>query len=88
MLTMAEITNDLYLETNGYLGYYKKLKRINEKRDSYIKEQSGLLTDISELSSLSQVYHLSLTEAEEQLKDKYIFLKNLTGYSFEQLLAD
>jgi hypothetical protein len=48
LLGMTEITNDLYLESNGYLGYYKKLKRINTKRDEYIKEQSGLLTDISE----------------------------------------
>jgi hypothetical protein len=30
---LAEITNDLYLETNGYIGYYKQLKRINNRRD-------------------------------------------------------
>ena len=46
LLGMAEVTNDLYLETNGYLGYYKKLKRINTKRDSYIEESAGLLTDM------------------------------------------
>jgi hypothetical protein len=33
MMGLAEITNDLYLDVNGYLGYYKALKRINIKRD-------------------------------------------------------
>lgn len=88
LLGMAEVTNDLYLETNGYLGYYKKLKSINTKRDSYIEEQVGLLTDISEYQSLYQTYSLSVSEAEEQLKDKYIFVKTLTGYTFEQLMED
>jgi hypothetical protein len=38
MLGLAEITNDLYLDVNGYLGYYKQLKQINTLRDQYIKE--------------------------------------------------
>jgi hypothetical protein len=51
MLGMAEITNDLYSELNnsqGYIGYYKELDRINTIRDTLIKEQSGLVTDIAE----------------------------------------
>jgi hypothetical protein len=33
LLGMSEITNDLYSDFNGFLGYYKKLRRINTKRD-------------------------------------------------------
>jgi hypothetical protein len=29
LLDFDLITNDLYLDVNGYLGYYKKLKRLN-----------------------------------------------------------
>lgn len=88
LMGLAEITNDLYLETNGYIGYYKQLKRINNRRDQLIKEQSGLITDIAEYSAAVQTYTLSVAEAEEQLADKYIFIKSLTGFTFQELLDD
>lgn len=88
LLGLSEITNDLYMDTNGYIGYYKKLKQINKKRDKYIKEQSGLLTDISEYQALYQTYSLLVSESEKQLKDNYTNIKNLTGYTFEQLMED
>ena len=86
LLDMSEITNDLYLEINGYLGYYKKLKRFNQKRDKYIEEQSGLLTDISQYQASLQTYTLSVQEADKQLRDKLAFVKSLTGYTFEELM--
>ena len=91
MLGLAEFTNDLYFDSNtsqGYLGYYKELKRINTLRDQYIKEQSGLLTDISEYSASLQTYNLSTNEADKQYRDKLIYIKTLTGYTFEELLKD
>ena len=56
MLGLSEITNDLYSNFNGFIGYYKELKRINTLRDQYIKEQSGLLTDISAIYKLLKFY--------------------------------
>ena len=88
MLGISEITNDLYLDINGYLGYYKKLKQINNLRDQYIEEQSGLLTDISEYQALYQTYSISVEESEKKLREKIIFVKTLTGYTYEELIND
>lgn len=88
MMGLAEITNDLYLDVDGYLGYYKALRRINTKRDQYIKEQSGLLTDIAEYTASYQTYSISAQEASEQHRDKLNYILALTGYTFEQLMAN
>lgn len=88
LLGLAEVTNDLYLDSTGYLGYYKKLRRINNKRDKYIDEQSGLLADLSTYQAQFQTYSLSVSEAKEQLKDKYIYIEKYTGYSFQVLMAN
>ena len=91
MLGLAELTNDLYFDPDnpqGYIGYYKELKRINTSRDSLIKEQSGLLSDISEYQASLQAYTLTLNEAEEQYRDKIILFKTKSGYTFEQLISD
>lgn len=88
MMGLSEVTNDLYLENSGWLGYYKFLKRYNTERDIYIKEQSGLLTDISEYQASYQTYNLSATEAEKQYRDKLSLIRNLTGLSFSELATD
>ena len=88
MLGLSEITNDLYSNFNGFIGYYKELKRINTLRDQYIKEQSGLLIDISEYQALLQTYQISVAEAEKQYKDKLIQIKTLTGLTFEELMKN
>jgi hypothetical protein len=33
LISLGALTSDLYLENAGYLGYYKKLKRLNTLRD-------------------------------------------------------
>ena len=88
LLGMSETTNDLYLDTNGYIGYYKLLRRINTERDLYIEEQSGLLKDIAEHTAQYQTYSVAVAEAEEQLRDKQAFFKSLCGKTFEQLMDD
>ena len=86
LLGMAETTNDLYLDTNGYIGYYKLLKRINNERDLYIQEQSGLLKDIAEYTAQYQTYNISVSEAEEMLRDNLSYFKSLTGQTFEYMI--
>ena len=51
MLNFNTVNNDLFLETNGYIGYYKKLKRLNKNRDEWIIEQAELLTNQSDLDA-------------------------------------
>jgi hypothetical protein len=45
------VTNDLYVDANGYLGYYKKLRQINKDRDANIDLQANLLKDIANYDS-------------------------------------
>lgn len=88
MLKLSQITNDLYSEINGSIGYYKKLRTLNDKRDSYIIEQSGLLANIAEYQASFQTYEISVIEATELEKDSLALLKSLTGLSFEELIAN
>ena len=88
MLGLAEITNDLYLDVNGYLGYYKQLKQINTLRDQYIKEQTGLLTDIAEYTAAYQTYSISASEASKLHRDKLNYIQAYTGYDFAYLMAN
>ena len=68
LLDFEVITNDLYVNANGYLGYYQKLKQINIDRDRKIDEQAGLLIDISNYNSAYTTYKTSYDSAvEEQL---------------------
>ena len=87
MLDLSTVTNDLYLDTNGYLGYYKKLREWNTTRDILIQWQSGLLTTITQLKANHQTYSALLIEANNQLQDKYAYIYNQTGYTFEELIA-
>jgi len=34
----SELNNDLYLDINGYIGYYKKLRAMNHNRENWIEE--------------------------------------------------
>lgn len=88
LLGFGEINNDLYNTGNGYLGYYKKLRQLNKERDKHIEEQAGLVVDIANYEALYQTYKISVESAEEELRDKYIWLKAYTGYTFEDLLTN
>ena len=68
LLDFDNVTNDLYVNANGYLGYYQKLKQINIDRDKNIDKQAGLLIDISNFDSAYTTYKTSYDKAiEEQL---------------------
>ena len=88
MLKLSELTNDLYLDINGYIGYYKGLRRINNERDKYIEESAGLLKDLSQYQSQYQTYSISVNSAENQLNDKKALIQSLTGITYEALIGD
>ena len=89
LLNINNVTNDLYLDVNGYLGYYKQLKRINAERNNKIDIQAGLLADISQYESSYTTYKTSYDSAvEEQLNivyntSKYLGNSSLTNVTFE-----
>ena len=66
LLNMATVTNDLYLDSNGYLGYYKKLKRFNVDRDSWIDLQTNLSKDIMNYEASAHSYKKSYDAAVEE----------------------
>ena len=76
LLDFDVITNDLYVEGNGYLGYYTKLKRLNIGRDQKINIQAGLLIDIMNYESSYTTYKSSYDNAvSEQLITEKDFCK-------------
>lgn len=85
LISFSEVQNDFYLETTGYLGYYKKLKRLNADREEKIDEQTQLLKDISQYEANYQTYKLSVESANNELRDTYVAIKDLTGYELERL---
>ena len=87
LMGFSEVNNDLYLDINGYIGYYKKLRLLNKNRESWIEEQSGLLTDISEYQSVYQTYKVSVESAEEELRATEIAIEKFAGYSYAELLS-
>ena len=74
------ITNDLYLKTNGYLGYYTQLKELNANRNEKIDLQAGCLADIMNYEASYTTYKTSYDSAvEEQLVAEQDFCEVLGG---------
>ena len=68
LLDVDVVTNDLYVNANGYLGYYSQLKSWNNDRDYKIDFQAGLLSDIAQQQASYTTYKTSYDSAvEEQL---------------------
>lgn len=86
LIDFNEINNDLYLDSSGYLGYYKKLKELNKNKEAWIQEQSELQVNLSNLSSSYQTYKLSVESAEEELRAIKAWIQEFTGYSYEYLV--
>ena len=72
------VTNDLYLTSGGYLGYYTQLKELNANRNEKIDLQAGCLTDIMNYEAAYTTYKTSYDSAvEEQLVAEQDFCKLL-----------
>ena len=88
LLGFSEVNNDLYSEVSGYIGYYKKLKRINSNREDWILEQSKLFVDESKLEANYQVYETTVQQAEELRNAKRDELRSQTGFTYEEILKE
>lgn len=86
LMTFNEINNDFYLDTSGYLGYYKKLRELNRNRDEWIEEQTGLKMDIVDFQSSYQTYKVSVESAEEDLRATELGIEQFAGWTYTQLL--
>ena len=88
LIDFSEVNNDLYLDVNGYIGYYKKLKILNQDREARIDLQSKLKTDISQYEANYQTYKLSVESAQEELRSTEVEIERLTGSTLAQLKDD
>lgn len=88
LIDFSEVNNDLYLDVNGYIGYYKKLKRLNQEREAQIDLQSKLLTDISQYEANYKTYKTSVESAQEELRNTEIEIERLTGLVLDELKED
>lgn len=88
LIGFSEVNNDLYLDVNGYIGYYKKLKALNQDREARIGLQSKLKVDISKYESNYQTYKLSVEGAQQELRTTEVEIERLTGSSLAQLKND
>jgi hypothetical protein len=76
---------------SGYLGYFRKLRNINENRDQYINTQTGLAKDILNYTSLYTTYKTSYDAA---LEEKISIEKNILRYTdndgkiFDDVISD
>lgn len=88
LVDFQEINNDLYSDVNGYLGYYKNLKKLNSDREEEISKYAQLSTDISQYEANYQTYKLSVEQAEEELRDTELYIENMTGLTLAELRED
>ena len=83
LLDYTQVSNDLYLDAGGYLGYYVKLRNLNKDRDSYIEQQSEIENTITNLEAQVQTYEVAAQEAEASLTTNKNELKAYTGFAYE-----
>lgn len=83
LLNFNVVTNDLYLDQDGYLGYYKKLKALNANRDANIDIQAGLLVDIAHYNSSYTTYKTSYDAA---LEEQLVIEKNIRDFTGKDIL--
>lgn len=84
LIDFSEVNNDLYLDINGYIGYYKRLRELNKNRDKWIEEQAGLLKDITSFEASYQTYKISVESAEEEYRSAEVDIKNLTNKYYSE----
>lgn len=88
LLDYTQVSNDLYLDAGGYLGYYVKLRNLNKDRDSYIEQQSEIENTITNLEAQVQTYEVAAQEAEASLITNKNELKAYTGFAYEDFTSN
>lgn len=88
LLNFSTVVNDLYLDINGYLGYYKNLRELNANREEIIDILAGLAVEISNYEAAYKAAKNAWESAENLVLEKRQDLINLTSYTFEQLKGD
>lgn len=84
LIDFSTLNNDLYLQpnVNGYLGYYKALRPINNEIQQIIELRAEILGDIAKYTSEHKTYDLSYNAAQEDLIEQERAFEGLTGKSY------
>lgn len=84
LIDFSTLNNDLYLQpnVNGYLGYYRALRPINNEIQQIIELRAEILGDIAKYTSEHKTYDLSYNAAQEDLIEQERAFEGLTGKSY------
>lgn len=85
LLKQTTVYNDLYSQQNGYLGYYKQLRALNDVRDELANLQAQYSKDLMEYEAQQQTYKVSLESAQEELQRIEQQILSKTGMTVERL---
>ena len=91
LINFSTLNNDLYFQPNnpqGYLGYCKSLKTLNEEAQKETEKLAKLIVDISKYDSQYQTYKMSADAAEEDKTKKEDEFYTLTGVSFSKAIPE
>lgn len=72
LLSYAELMNDLYLYTpnTSWLGYYKRMKEVNQQRESLVNELASLNLSHTKVEANVTTYKALMEESATQLQNK------------------
>lgn len=88
LLNFSQFNNDLYLDTTGYLGYYKKLRKANQNIEEIAKLQAELVSKtLPTLRSQYSTYKVAIESGEEQYKNQLDQISRTTGLTLDELLG-
>lgn len=91
LLNFNQVNNDLYVDSpgQGYMGYYKKLRKLNEEVEENSRLQAELVSKtVPNLTSLKVNYETNSDNSNERLVSLRDQIQRTTGLTLEQLYAD
>ena len=88
LLNFSQFNNDLYLESSGYLGYYKHLRDKNKEIEKNAKLQAELISKtLPNLRSQYSTYKVAIESGKKQEKEQLDEIYKTTGLTLDQLLS-
>lgn len=88
LLDFDSVNDDLYSSASGSLGYYNKLKTLNNEAQEKIEILAYLVNDIANYDSQYQTYKMSVEAAQQDKVSQEIKFRDLTGVEFSDALPE
>lgn len=83
-----QVTEQWIDSAQGYIGYYTRLRKLNEAARAHTETLAGLIATIANFDATYQTYKTSADEAETDRADQEVKFRNLTGCEFAAALPE